>query len=338
MKKSKINDIDLLYTPEEDSKKKNKKRKKKSGKNETTIKKDKKDVFDFDNEIVIGITKKEEKPEKKSKKRKNKKTQKKEKDSKTKQTKKITKEKKRNTKTFKLIKYLVLLAIVLGATIYFMLSPVFNIKTITVTGNDKLTTDEIISLSGISTDVNMFKIRTGQAERKVKENAYVESASISRRLPSEMAIEITERKATFMLEFVNSFVYINNQGYMLEITDQKIAVPIITGINTPMEEFKVGNRLNVEDLQRMETVLKIMETLGSYELSGLVTKINIADKKNYTLILEGEGKTVYLGNASNINTRIMYLKEILAREKGINSEIFINGDINKDEVYTREKV
>lgn len=334
MKKSKVNDIDLMFTKEE-NKKKNKKI---FNKKKNTIKVENQDVFDFDDEIVIGITPKEDKQQKKEKKNKQSSKKKKQKKKSVKKNEHKTKEKKASTKAFKLLKIFILLFIVLGAIIYFMLSPVFNIKTITVLGNNKLSTDEIISLSGISTDINMFKIITGQAERKVKENAYIESISISRKLPSEIVMEITERKATYMLEFVNSVVYINNQGYMLEITEEKIPVPIITGINTPIEEFKVGNRLNKEDLQKIETVLKIMDTLESYNISGLVTKINIADKKNYILNLDGEGKTVYLGNASNINTRIMYLKEILEREKGINSEVFINGDINKDEVYTREKV
>lgn len=330
MKKSKSKDIDLMYVSEKNSKKK---RKKTAEKNKISTTEEKKDVFDFDNEIVIGITKKEDKTEKKEK------NSKKKKEEKRKNTKGIKKEKKKtNTKAIRIVKFLIFFIIIIGAIAFFMLSPVFNIKTITVVGNNKLTTDEVISLSEITTGVNTFKILTGQAEKKVKQNSYIESVKISRKLPDEIVVEVNERTATYMLEFVNSVVYINNQGYMLEITDQKISAPILTGINTPTEEFKEGNRLNKEDLQKMETVLKIMDTLGSYDLSNLVTKINIADKKNYILDLESEGKTVYLGNASNINTRIMYLKEILEREKGINSEIFINGDINKDDVYTRERV
>ena len=50
---------------------------------------------------------------------------------------------------FRIVKWTSLCAILIGGGIYFLLSPFFNIKTITVIGNSKLTEEEIISLSGI---------------------------------------------------------------------------------------------------------------------------------------------------------------------------------------------
>lgn len=238
----------------------------------------------------------------------------------------------------KVAKYSFLLLLLIGAILYFLLSPVFNITNISVVNNSKITSQQIISLSGISIDENTFKIRLGQVEKQIKENPYIDTVKVSRKLPNEIQIEVTERTATYMLEFVNSVVYLNNQGYMLEVTENKIQAPIITGYATPAEEIKPGNRLCKEDLQKLEMVHRIMETANNYEIGDLITKIGIADKNNYILYLEEEKKTVYLGNASNINTRIMYLKEIVEIEKGIESEVFINGDINKDDVYTREKV
>lgn len=341
MKKSKAQNVDLLYVSEDEKKKD----KKVAGNKKSATKKNAKKgqasrsdaTFNIDDEIVIGITKKEDEPKKK----KNKKADKKQKnnnDAKKAKIKRTEKEERKHSRALTIAKYSALILLIAGTIIYFMLSPVFDIKKITVSNNKKLSTEEIISLSGISIDENIFKIRTRQAERDVKENPYVESVKISRKLPSEISIDVTERVATFMIEIINSVVYINNQGYMLEVTEEKLEVPTITGLATPIEEIKAGNRLCKEDLRKMEVVLKIIDTADSYELTSLITEINIADKNNYTLYLEEEKKTVYLGDASNINTRIMYLKEILEREKGIESEIFINGDVNKDDVYTREKV
>jgi len=345
LKKSKAQNVDLLYVSEDEKKNKkstnvagNKKpATKKNGKKRNISKEE--ENFNFDDEIVIGITKKEDEPKKNKKKKKEKKKKENVKKQ-VNQTKKNTKKKeeKNNKKTLSFAKYLVLIVILAGSIICFMLSPVFDIKTITIINNSKLSREEIISLSGITIDENTFKISTGQAEKNIKENPYVESVKVSRKLPSEILIDITERIPTFMIDFVNSVIYINNQGYMLEITEEKLEVPTITGINTAVEDFKEGNRLCKEDLQKLETVLKIVDTADSYGIKDLITWINIADKNNFTLYLEGEKKTVYLGNASNINMRIMYLKELIELEKGIESEFFINGDINKDDVYTREKV
>ena len=340
MKKSNSQDVDLLYILEDEKDKKKKKKKNtKSKKNNESKKKNnnetKSGVFDFDDEIVIGITKKEDTDE--SKKGNNKKSKKNDNSKKQKsKTRKINNEKSPKKHTF--IKFIILFIIIVGAVVCFLMSPIFNVKNIVVTGNSKLTTDEIISLSGIETDKNAFRMSMGVAEKRIKENPYVASVNVSRKLPSEISIEVTERVATYILEFVNGYVLINNQGYMLEISETKGELPIISGVNTPVEEYKAGNRLGKEDLQKLETVLKIMESLNSYGLAEFVTGFNIADKGNYILYMDGEGKIVYLGNASNINTRIMYLKEIVEREKGINSEVFINKDLNKNDVYTRERV
>ena len=81
-----------------------------------------------------------------------------------------------------------------------------------------------------------------------------------------------------------------------------------------------------------------MESASRNSVSTLITKIDISDKSNYKLILETKNKTAYLGDASNISTRMLYLKSVLEHEEGKTGEIFINGDLSKDKVYFREKV
>ena len=214
----------------------------------------------------------------------------------------------------------------------------FNIIKIDVSGNNKISKEQIISLSGIETDVNMFKISVSNSQKSIKEEPYIDTVKILRSLPSTIKIEVIERVPTYGLEFANSYMLINNQGYMLEIVNEKQGLPTITGYETKVEDIRAGGRLENQDLYKLETVLKIMDTMQSFEIRSLVTKIDILNKNNFTLVLEEEKKIVYLGDASNINTRILHLKEIIEIEKGVEMEIFINGDMNKDKVYSREKL
>ena len=88
----------------------------------------------------------------------------------------------------------------------------------------------------------------------------------------------------------------------------------------------------------MDTIIKIFETAAVHNIDGLITKIDISDEKNYTLILETEGKIVYLGEATDLNTRMIYLSGILNREKGISGEIFLNMNLNTEDAFFREKI
>jgi cell division protein FtsQ len=250
------------------------------------------------------------------------------------QTKK--KEKKKNIVLRKIIKWTILLCALVAAIIFFMMSPLFNIVEIDVTGNSLISYSTIINLSQIQIGDNIYKTSKSKIKQNIKQNAYIESVTVKRIIPNKIKLIITEREATYMLECENGYAYINNQGYILEISSQSIDTPIIAGYTTEQQAIEVGARLNKEDLTRLETVLKITEYT---EVNGGISKIdriNISDKQNYKLYIADEKKTVYLGDASNLSTRMLYLKAVIDDTKGLEGEIFINGDLVKEKAYFRQ--
>lgn len=292
-----------------------------------------------DDEIIIGIEKMPTQ-KKKNKKSNNKNKSSKRKKSSNTNSKKISNKNKstKNNKRLKVLKALTLIILLIVATILILCSSLFNIKQINVKGNKELSEDKIISLSGLEIYTNTFKFRKIDIKENLKENAYIEDVVISRKLPATVEITIKERTPNYMLQFADSYVYINNQGYMLEISNEKLSLPILIGFTTDLSNIKAGNRINAEDLKKMNMVIKIYENLKNNNLGELVTKIDISNEKNYTLILEDEGKTIYLGDASDLNTRILYLKAILDEAQGKRGEIFLNVDLNSQKVYFRERI
>ena len=216
-----------------------------------------------------------------------------------------------------------------------MNSPLFNVKNIVVEGNATNSSEKIVSLSGLQTYTNIFKFNENDVIEKIKENAYIENVKIEKKLPSTVKIIVEERTPKYMLQFADSYVYINNQGYMLEISNEKLNIPILIGFTTDLSNIKAGNRITIDDLKKMDMVIKIYEAAKSNGLADLVTKIDISNDKNYTIILETEGKKVYLGDCSNLNTRILYLNSILEASKGKSGEIFLNMDLNEQNPYFR---
>lgn len=55
-------------------------------------------------------------------------------------------------------------------------------------------------------------------------------------------------------------MYINTQGYILEIAEDNKKMPIIQGISTSEEEVIPGKRLNNDDLNKLEDVIKILDS------------------------------------------------------------------------------
>jgi len=256
--------------------------------------------------------------------------------------KKITKQqeiaKRKRKVIFRAIKYSILLVILISGGIYFLLSPFFNIKEITTNGNKKITKKELISLSEIKLEENTFKLQIQQIEQLIKQNAYVDKVVVKRNLPDKIQINITERTPTFMLVFANAYVYINNQGYLLEVSKTELNVPMIIGFLTPEEDIHPGNRLCSEDLQRLDQALQIMKSAESNGIGNLVTKINISDKQDYILELKSEKKTVHIGDTSNLSTKMLYIISILEENKNVEGEIFVNTDLNNKGAIFRKRI
>ncbi len=271
----------------------------------------------MDDEIVVGVNIKNN-----TKKKNNGKSKKK----------KITTKNKKITKKSKILFCTILVII---AILLILNSPLFNVKNIIVEGNSTNSSEKIVSLSGLQTYTNIFKFNENDVIEKIKENAYIENVKIEKKLPSTVKIIVEERTPKYMLQFADSYVYINNQGYMLEISNEKLNIPILIGFTTDLSNIKAGNRITIDDLKKMDMVIKIYEAAKSNGLADLVTKIDISNDKNYTIILETEGKKVYLGDCSNLNTRILYLNSILEASKGKSGEVFLNMDLNEQNPYFR---
>ena len=345
MKKSKGQTLDLLYT--NNSNKNNEKKVKTSKKTKNTKKTNAKNTanrqnqtINLDNEIIIGLTPKKEKQTSNTKKKnsnKNSKKQKKQatnKNGKKKNNIKNNKSKKKNNK-LKIIKWTTIIVIILATIILFMMSSVFNIKQIIVINNNKIPTEQIIRSSTLTIGNNMFKTTNKTIREGIKTNPYVEDVIIKRNINGTVTLDVKERIPTYMLRFANAYVYINNQGYMLEITETPIELPTIIGFGTPTDSIKEGNRLIVDDLKKLDDVNKIMESARSNSLANIITQIDISNSANYILKIASEAKTVQLGDITNVNIKLLKVEALIEQEKGIEGEIYFQ---DSEKTVFREKV
>ena len=250
------------------------------------------------------------------------------------------KSEKKKRKIRKILKWTSIIVLVLGAIIFTLTSPLFNIKEIEVENNNILSTERIISLSRLKKDENIFRFLQSDIEKYIKEDPYIEKVTIERKLPNTVKIHVEERSRDFCIKILNGYAYINNQGYILEIVEENQGLPVIEGIETAEEEIKVGDRLKNNDLKKLEVVIQIMSIAKENEIDNKITGIDISDKNEYILYLAEEKKTAYIGNDSNLTTKLLYIKEIMEKyEAGKEGTIFVNGDFtNKFKAYFREKV
>lgn len=251
------------------------------------------------------------------------------------------KQRKKNKKKKKLKIFLGIFTFVLligGSIVFTLTSPIFNIKEIKILNNEQVSSETIISLSELKPDENIFKFSESRVANKIKENAYIEGVKIRRNIPSTVEIEVEERIPKYSVDYMGKYLYINNQGYLLEISEDSKGLPIIYGSITSGEEITMGDRLNNEDLDILEDILKIMSSAIENGLENKITSIDITNKNDYIIYIEEQKKKVHLGDASNLSNKMLYILAIMEQEEK-EGEIFVNGDLNnKFQPYFREKV
>lgn len=305
--------------------------------------------FNFDDEYIIGVSttaspSRTKTYKKKASKKPKKKVEKKNKVQKKNIPQRSKMHEKRRIAWNRIVKLVLVICLFVGAGAFLCLSPTFNVQEIIVENNNLVPADTIRSLSRVELYKNIFKIDRSDTEKYVQENSYIENVKVRRVLPNKVKITVEERTEKYLLEFADGkYAILDGQGYVLGITNELKELPILTGAKTSIDDIlKVKgnqNRLCEKDLKKLETVANIIQTAKNYEVYTYITKIDFSDSDNIKLILEGEGKIVHLGNCTELNTRILFMKEIINSRKGKNGEMFINGDLTeKSRVFFRENV
>lgn len=244
------------------------------------------------------------------------------------------KKRKSNKKILKIFSVMIIFVVII---IFGLTAPIFNITSIEVEGNNNISTETIISLSELKKGENIFKFNK-QTINKIKENAYIDEVEIKRELPSTVKIKVKEREVKYQINLINSYAYIDKNGYILENSTIKKEVPTIVGLEITENELIHKKRLENVDLEKLNNISKIMDSAKNINIDNLITEINTEDENDYILYLESKLKKIHIGDATNLTNKMLYVQKILENEEGKSGTAFINGDISSGfKPYFREE-
>lgn len=223
--------------------------------------------------------------------------------------KEIPREKKVRKKKHYMARFLIILCVII-ALVAFLLSPVFNVKHISVTGNDYYTDQEVINMGNATKGGNIF-IHSGisSIKSRLEGNPYFSSVKVSIGLPSTLKISVTERKQVAALIYGDQYIVIDVDGKVLRKTEIDPKITIIKGLT--LSKIKVGEKVKAEEAQTLTRTLKMLSTMNKGDLyfkkidvSGIFIKAYIYD----TLIVKGipaqMQKTIKSGDLQKVISKL----------------------------------
>lgn len=287
----------------------------------------KKTKYDIDNEIIIGYNTKKQKdnPPKNINKKKQKVTKKSKPETKKR---KMQKKKKRKSNIKKILKILLKLVIIVGVftciVLFLFVSPVFNIKDISVVGAKEIPSSVYIAMSGIEIGENIFKINKSVAIEEITKQAYVEAVQINSVYPNKVEIVVEERQACYIAESNGRYFYLDKRGYVLNISLSSVDMPQINGISEELDSIEIGGRISQKEFDKFNDLIKIMNAIKNNMINAKLSSIDISDKDNYILEFTEEDKKIMLGDISDLSAKMAWIKMFIEGHKEEKGTVYLN--------------
>ena len=231
-------------------------------------------------------------------------------------------EKPRNrSKQTKAMAVIVVMAVV--ALLVLVSSRVFVVRDIMVVGNRNLLREEVITQSGVKVGDNLFGISASQLKANLEKNRYIEYVSHGFDYYGTLTIRINERLGMAVVNAFGLYYVLDASGMVLECAGSAypdtVSGPKVSGFATDdHSRVPVGQVLPVqaqEQRAQMERVLRAMDEVG---LLGRITMLDVKNLDNL-YAMTTDGAKIVLGDDSNLTTKLLIAKEVLAVREPLGS-------------------
>ncbi len=211
----------------------------------------------------------------------------------------------------------------------------FGIREIIIEGNTQLKDIDVRRAARLQIGSNIFEVSAENARNHLLQHPWVEDATVVRRLPGRVRIQVIERKPVALVALEQLYL-VSDEGALFKRlgVDDPVNLPVITGIAS--ERF-------YDDLDyRTEVLLGSMALLQDYEGAGLadrepVSEIHFDGANGIELFIGDDGMNVRLGNAQHRQKlrRLRRVLERLEREKTRPSYVYLDNVRSPERVTVR---
>ncbi len=213
--------------------------------------------------------------------------------------------KKRRGKIGVVLIILILIALLMGGFYYFIST--YSVKTVYVEGNVHYTQEEIqnMVMEGPLGNISVY-LSLKYRDKGVENIPFVDVMNVEVLSPDTIKIVVYEKALAGYIEFMDSFIYFDRDGYMVETSNARtMGIPQVSGLK--FDHVVLGEKIPVENDSVFETVMSIANLLDKYEVSA--EKIYFQADMDIVLYI-GELR-VLLGKAVDLEGKIMVLPTIL---------------------------
>ncbi|PKM80578.1 MAG: hypothetical protein CVU88_04535 [Firmicutes bacterium HGW-Firmicutes-13] len=206
---------------------------------------------------------------------------------------------------------ILLMLIMMLCFVVLIQSPIFKLDRIELSGNERVTAQEILSIINLKRGTSLWRISLPLTKNRVEELPLIESTRVKYVFPRGISITIEEKETAAIAPYQGNYLEIaqdgNILGYLEKIKDEK---PLLTGIN--FIHPYIGQKISLEENPCIGEILKAVSSLPVQSLS-IFSDFNVSNPANL-VVYTMEGTEVWLGTA-DYEEKIRKIPEVLVEIK-----------------------
>lgn len=215
-------------------------------------------------------------------------------------------------------------------------SPRFAIRNIAITGNSRVTREQVLNGAGITMGGNLFQTQLPGVENRLLKNPWISEVRVARLLPATIQIEVHEREAAALALVAGRLLLVNRQGESFKefTAGDPGDLPLITGATLEEDPNDVG-------LLR-QRIARGLDVLTAYSQSRLskaygAQEVHLTPGSEAVITLGHKAITLHLG-AGPWPKKFEMAERIVARlqaQHASASVIFLDNRANPNRVVVR---
>ncbi len=257
------------------------------------------------------------------------------------------KSKLRKVRNFIIILFIVaILGSAIFGFVYLFNSDIFKIENVVYNGVSHLTEDECSALANINTNENLLNVDEGTIISRLKKDAWIQDASINRKFPNTLEVNITERTITAVVEVpaneknkslslstssinentkVRNWAISSDRVWLMPIPEKnsdvakQISQQIYEDLNgvlhivdvLPSVNPEIGYKCTDDSINNATDVVSSMTT----DLKNQVKYIRASDTQSSSFILNN-GVEVSIGTSDDMRNKERVVLELLDKHQG----------------------
>ncbi|MCD8006590.1 MAG: FtsQ-type POTRA domain-containing protein [Oscillospiraceae bacterium] len=202
--------------------------------------------------------------------------------------------------------FIVVFLYILSRTVF------FKVESYDISGNERYSDAEILAAAGLSDSENLYSIDLSATEQKIKKTLiYIDDVTVSRELPSTIAIEVTESEEYACCQYEgNRYAVISRTGRYLSTEQADPNEELLQVYGLDLIDVSLGDEFTSSDDNKKTIIMNLFDVIDSI-CPGKIDYIDITDRTDITMSYDGGRIIIDFGSSLDYEYKMRYLITII---------------------------